>query len=45
MGYGPCAGIGGLDDEFQTIFRRAFAPRVMPMEIVKQFGLPHTKGT
>ena len=37
-------GIGGLDDEFQTIFRRAFASRVLPMEIFKEFGVRHVKG-
>jgi vesicle-fusing ATPase len=32
-------GIGGLDKEFQTIFRRAFASRVYPPALVKQMGL------
>lgn len=31
-------GIGGLDDQFNAIFRRAFASRVFPPEIVEQLG-------
>lgn len=31
-------GIGGLDNEFSAIFRRAFASRVFPPEIVEQLG-------
>jgi vesicle-fusing ATPase len=31
-------GIGGLDTEFNAIFRRAFASRVFPPEIVHQLG-------
>lgn len=31
-------GIGGLDKEFSAIFRRAFASRVFPPEIVDQLG-------
>ena len=31
-------GIGGLDDQFSAIFRRAFASRVFPPEIVEQLG-------
>ena len=31
-------GIGGLDQEFNAIFRRAFASRVFPPEIVDQLG-------
>ena len=38
-------GIGGLDNEFQTIFRRAFASRVLPIEIFREFGVRHVKGT
>ncbi|CAI9737361.1 vesicle-fusing ATPase 1-like [Octopus vulgaris] len=37
-------GIGGLDNEFSTIFRRAFASRVFPPDIVKQLGVRHVKG-
>jgi vesicle-fusing ATPase len=31
-------GIGGLDKEFNAIFRRAFASRVFPPELVDQLG-------
>jgi hypothetical protein len=31
-------GVGGLDTEFNAIFRRAFASRVFPPEIVEQLG-------
>ncbi|KAJ9149922.1 Vesicular-fusion protein sec18 [Pleurostoma richardsiae] len=37
-------GIGGLDEEFATIFRRAFASRVFPQEVVNQLGIMHVKG-
>lgn len=37
-------GIGGLDKEFSAIFRRAFASRVFPPEIVIQLGCKHVKG-
>ncbi|XP_011860256.1 PREDICTED: vesicle-fusing ATPase 1-like [Vollenhovia emeryi] len=37
-------GIGGLDKEFTAIFRRAFASRVFPTEIVTQLGCKHVKG-
>ena len=37
-------GIGGLDNEFNAIFRRAFASRVFPPEVVEQLGLKHVKG-
>ncbi|XP_063815529.1 vesicle-fusing ATPase [Pseudophryne corroboree] len=37
-------GIGGLDREFSDIFRRAFASRVFPPEIVEQMGCKHVKG-
>ena len=32
-------GIGGLDKEFNAIFRRAFASRVFPPEVVEQLGV------
>jgi hypothetical protein len=38
-------GIGGLDKEFSDIFRRAFASRVFPTEVVKNLGIRHVKGT
>ena len=37
-------GIGGLDDQFNAIFRRAFASRVFPPEIMEQLGCKHVKG-
>ncbi|XP_067825200.1 vesicle-fusing ATPase isoform X1 [Heptranchias perlo] len=37
-------GIGGLDKEFSDIFRRAFASRVFPVELVEQMGCKHVKG-
>ena len=37
-------GIGGLDDEFSAIFRRAFASRVFPPGLVEKLGIHHVKG-
>jgi vesicle-fusing ATPase len=37
-------GIGGLDKEFNTIFRRAFASRVFPPEVLQQMGMKHVRG-
>lgn len=37
-------GIGGLDKQFNAIFRRAFASRVFPPEIIEQLGCKHVKG-
>lgn len=37
-------GIGGLDDEFQIMFRRAFASRIFPPGLVEQLGINHVKG-
>lgn len=37
-------GIGGLDNEFATIFRRAFASRLWPSKIIQKVGLSHVKG-
>lgn len=37
-------GIGGLDAEFATIFRRAFASRVFPPGLVEKLGIQHVKG-
>jgi len=31
-------GVGGLDSEFNAIFRRAFASRVFSPEIIEQIG-------
>lgn len=37
-------GIGGLDDEFSAIFRRAFASRIFPPQLVEKLGIQHVKG-
>lgn len=37
-------GIGGLDAQFAIIFRRAFASRMYPPEILRQLGVKHIKG-
>lgn len=37
-------GIGGLDNEFQQIFRRAFASRIISPDMVDKLGLRHVKG-
>ncbi|KAH8019800.1 hypothetical protein HPB51_022468 [Rhipicephalus microplus] len=37
-------GIGGLDKEFSAIFRRAFASRVFPPEVIEQLDLKHVRG-
>ncbi|KAJ1914281.1 transport between ER and Golgi ATPase protein [Mycoemilia scoparia] len=37
-------GIGGLDDEFNRIFRRAFASRIYPPSMVEKLGVQHVKG-
>ncbi|KAJ8984991.1 hypothetical protein NQ317_016902 [Molorchus minor] len=37
-------GIGGLSNEFNAIFRRAFASRVFPTDLVDQLGCKHVKG-
>ncbi|CAG0913410.1 unnamed protein product [Notodromas monacha] len=37
-------GVGGLDREFNAIFRRAFASRVFPPEVVEQLGCKHVRG-
>ncbi|KAI3620161.1 hypothetical protein CBS9595_002128 [Malassezia furfur] len=37
-------GIGGLDSEFSAIFRRAFASRIFPPDLVDKLGIQHVKG-
>lgn len=37
-------GIGGLDKEFGSIFRRAFASRTLPPEMLEKLGIQHVKG-
>jgi vesicle-fusing ATPase len=37
-------GIGGLDTEFSSIFRRAFASRIFPPGLIEKLGIQHVKG-
>lgn len=37
-------GIGGLNNEFNQIFRRAFASRIYPAHLVEQMGIHHVRG-
>ena len=37
-------GIGGLDEEFSQIFRRAFASRIISPDLVEKLALRHVKG-
>ena len=37
-------GIGGLDAQFEQIFRRAFASRVFPPAVVARLGIKHVRG-
>jgi vesicle-fusing ATPase len=37
-------GIGGLDEEFSSIFRRAFASRIFPPQIIQKLGIQHVRG-
>jgi vesicle-fusing ATPase len=37
-------GIGGLDEEFSAIFRRAFASRIFPSSLVEKLGIQHVRG-
>ncbi|PVU87142.1 hypothetical protein BB559_006171 [Furculomyces boomerangus] len=37
-------GIGGLDNEFSNIFRRAFASRIFPPDLIEKLGINHVKG-
>ena len=37
-------GIGGLNAEFNEIFRRAFASRIFPTHITKSMGINHVRG-
>ena len=37
-------GIGGLDEEFVKILRRAFASRVFPPDVIDHLGVKHVKG-
>ncbi len=37
-------GIGGLDKQFEIIFRRAFASRIIPDKVAKDLGINHVRG-
>ena len=37
-------GIGGLDAEFNQIFRRAFSSRIWPASVIQQMGIHHVRG-
>lgn len=37
-------GIGGLNNEFSQIFRRAFASRILPSDIIDKLEIQHVKG-
>ena len=37
-------GIGGLDSEFNSIFRRAFASRLYPPAVIAKLGINHVRG-
>lgn len=37
-------GIGGLDKQFEMIFRRAFSSRLIPAPILKNLGINHIRG-
>ncbi|KAL0486353.1 vesicle-fusing ATPase [Acrasis kona] len=37
-------GIGGMDAQLNVVFRRAFASRIFPPDIIKKMGTKHVKG-
>ena len=37
-------GVGGLDEEIATIFKRAFTSRLFPSAYLEQYGIRHVKG-
>lgn len=37
-------GIGGLDEEFKTIFRRVFTSRMFAKKTLDKLGINHTRG-
>jgi len=37
-------GVGGLDDQLEDLFRRAFASRLVPASVAAQMGMGHVKG-
>lgn len=42
--YAAIIPVGGLNQEFNEIFRRAFASRIWPPKIIKQMGINHVRG-
>ncbi len=37
-------GIGGLDKQFEVVFRRAFSSRLLPDKVLKNLGINHVRG-
>lgn len=37
-------GVGGMNKEFITIFRRAFMSRIIPNDVAKKLGVKHVRG-
>lgn len=37
-------GIGGLNEQFETIFRKAFASRMLPKKVREELGINHVRG-
>ena len=37
-------GIGGLDKQFEIVFRRAFSSRLIPDNVLKNLGINHVRG-
>eukprot|EP01117_Protostelium_nocturnum_P005980 TRINITY_DN214_c0_g1_i1.p1 TRINITY_DN214_c0_g1~~TRINITY_DN214_c0_g1_i1.p1 ORF type:complete len:740 (-),score=187.89 TRINITY_DN214_c0_g1_i1:138-2357(-) len=37
-------GVGGLDNEFAEIFRKAFTSRIYPSDVIQKIGIKHVKG-
>ena len=37
-------GIGGLDKQFELVFRRAFSSRLIPEKVLKNLGINHVRG-
>jgi vesicle-fusing ATPase len=37
-------GVGGLDEELQTIIRRAFMSRLLPPDMASSLGVSHVRG-
>jgi len=41
---GVSMGVGGLNEEFATIFRRAFSSRLLPLREQRKMGITHIRG-